>query len=499
VIQVFVALLMGLGVFFGTMAMVVDLGYGMTQRGAMQNAADAGALAAGRLMAGTVALGSNGNAVYALSDNQLDQTVVTIAAPNFIDHPVVMPRDPTSADSGYSAGTHWLNYQTRDEFELTSLSPVTWTASATTHQVAVQYLPCDGQTAGTPNFSARSNADLVTDIATQLGIVGTRQTVAAAGTAGIGSAPNWSWSNPICQLRVWSRESHAPLLAAGAGRTSPERSLAQATVRIAPTAPPTVFSNIWPITHYDDPQHPDPACAFELGGCSLPFWDSHGIANFKLLVDMTRYSAIGGGGTREQLFAPNLGGGSPLLDQNCSALPLFNTRPCYDPIHPGTHDKQNDTAYWLANGWNGQIYLPNETDPNCTDPTRIVAQCPNSRLEVFGGDLGSNISTPMLSYITNHGDGIDPTCNCPGATVNVFFFRYGEQSINTTTNIGTIWNGGNGNSLQRIIIEKVRRFRFNTSTVNSSSVSGYFVGFYSNNPPQSGPPSNVANTVVMVG
>jgi len=41
VIQVFVALLMVVGVFFGTLAMVVDLGFGMTQSGAMQNASDA--------------------------------------------------------------------------------------------------------------------------------------------------------------------------------------------------------------------------------------------------------------------------------------------------------------------------------------------------------------------------------------------------------------------------------------------------------------------------
>src|SRR5262249_11577588 len=150
VIQMMIALLMGLGVFFGAMAMVVDLGYGMTQRGAMQNAADAGALAVGRLMAGSVALDATGQAVYALSDNQVDQTVCAIAAANFVSHPVVMLRDPTSADSAYSVGTHWLNCQTRAEFELTSLSPlVTWSASSSTHQVAVQYLPCDGQATGT--------------------------------------------------------------------------------------------------------------------------------------------------------------------------------------------------------------------------------------------------------------------------------------------------------------------------------------------------------------
>jgi hypothetical protein len=62
-----------------------------------------------------------------------------------------------------------------------------------------------------------------------------------------------------------------------------------------------------------------------------------------------------------------------------------------------------------------------------------------------------------------------------------------------------LWNNGNSNQLQRIIIKKVRLFHFNTVTVHSSSVTGYFVGFYTNNPPQSGPPSNIANTVTLEG
>jgi hypothetical protein len=495
---VFVALLMGLGVLFGTQALVVDLGYGMAQHGAMQNAADAGALAAGRLMAGSVSLDTTNKAVYALSDNQVHQQVATLAGANFTGQWVTMPRVPTAADSGYLPGTHWLNTLTGAEFELTTISPVTWTRPTATHQIAVQYLPCPGQSSGTPNFSATSDADLVGDIAAQQGIVGTRQTPARANDLGIGSAPDWSWSNPICMLRVWTRESHPPLLASAIGRTTDEQELAQATVRIAPTTPPSVFTDVWPITHYDDPKKPDPPCAFEINGCDLPFWDSQGIGNFKMLVDMSRYSALGGSGTREQLFAPNLTG-TPRLDRNCPSLALFHFAPCYDSTWAGTHDKQTDLEHWLANGWNGQLYLPNESDPKCTDPARIVQECPNSRLEVFGGDLGNNVAQPMNDYVANHFDSIDPTCNCQSATVTVFFWRYGEQSINQTTNIGSVWNGGNGNSIQRIIVEKVRRFRFNRSTIHSSSVSGYFVGFYSDSPPQAGPPGSVANTVVLVG
>jgi Flp pilus assembly protein TadG len=493
VIIVFVALLMGLGVLFGSQALVVDLGYGMGQHGAMQNAADAGALAAGRLMAGSVSVDVNGKTVYALTDNQIYQQVESLAVANF-QGTVRMNRDPQSSDYAYQLHTTWLNTSTYTEFELTHKDEAshlaTWTV-VSTHQLAVQYLPCPGVTGGTPNFSASSNADLVTTLG------GTRLSSALANHVGVGSAPDWNWPNPICMLRVWARESHPPLLGRAVGRTADEQELANATVRIAPTTPPSVISNVWPITHYDDPQHPDPACAFELNGCATPFWDSHGLGNFKMLIDMSRYSALGGGGTREQLFAPNLSG-TPRLDQNCAGLALFNLRPCYDTTWPGTNNKNTDEPVWLANGWKGQLYLPNESDPNCTDPSKVVQSCPNSRLELFGGDLGSNMATAMNSYITNHAV-TDPTCNCPGATVAVFFWRYGEQNIDQTTNIGTVWNGGNSNQLQRIIIEKVRLFRFNTSTVQPSSVSGYFVGFYSNNPPQSGPPSNIANTVILVG
>jgi hypothetical protein len=498
VIIVLVALLMGLGVLFGSQAMIVDLGFGMSRQGTMQNAADAGAMAGGRLMAGAVSLDTTGKAVYALSDNQIHQRVQNLALSN-LQAAVRMPRDPTSSDSTYSVHTTWLNTTTFATFELTELDQVhhvaTWTG-VSTHQLAVQYLPCSGASAGTPNFSASSNSDLVATLG------GTRLSSALANDTGVGSAPDWNWAGPICMLRVWTRESHDPLLASAVPghSASPAQELAQATVRIAPTAPPSVVSNVWPITHYDNPSSPDPACSFELNGCATPFWQSQGLGNFKMLVDMSRYSALVPSGTREQLFDPNLSG-SPRLDQNCASTSLqslFHLQPCYDQTHPGTNNKNVDAAYWLANGWKGQIYLPNETDPNCTDPSKVVQSCPNSRLELFGGDLGNNMASGMDSYISNYGT-TDPTCNCMGASVAVFFWRYGEQSINTTTNIGTVWNNGQSNQLQRIIIEKVRLFHFNTSTVHSSSVTGYFVGFFTNNPPQSGPPSNLANTVTLVG
>jgi hypothetical protein len=454
VIMVLLALLMGLGVLFGTQAVVVDMGYGMQQQGVMQNAADAGAMAVGRLMASSVSLDNSGNVVYALTDNQIHQQVADFA------------------DDNYGTGL-----------------------KSSTRAIAVQYLACPGSAEGTPNFTAKSDANLVSSLH------GTRLSASKADNLGVGNAPDWNWSSSICMVRVWTRESHAPILAGIIGQTGSEQELAKATVRIAPTTQPTTFTDVWPITHFDDPSNPDPSCAFEIPGCSVPFWGPQNLNNFKMLVDLSEYSAIGGSGTREQLFAPNLTG-STRLDQNCSLLPLFGNTPCYDPTWPGTHSKQTDLGHWLTNGWNGHLYVPNESDPKCTDPSRIVQQCPNSRLEMFGGDLGSNISVPLDTYIANHP--ASPTCSC--ADVTIFFWRYGEQSIDPGTNIGTVWNSqtkaDKNSTPQRIIVEKVRRFRFSTTGINSknNSISGYFVGFY--NPggtPGDGPPNNLANTAILVG
>jgi hypothetical protein len=127
--------------------------------------------------------------------------------------------------------------------------------------------------------------------------------------------------------------------------------------------------------------------------------------------------------------------------------------------------------------------------------------------------MGANISSSMLSYINTFSEGIDASCNCKFATLVAFFWRYGEQGIQETcpsppgtcsVDRGTVW-GASGNppkestaALQRVILQKARRFRFNTSTVSSSSIRGYYVSFYTTNPPINGVPSSIADTVGLV-
>jgi hypothetical protein len=438
----------------GVAAMVVDLGYGMVQQGVVQNAADAGALAAGRLMAGSVALDASQKPVYALSDNLIHQQAADLADDNFV---------------GAVADNH--------------------------RSLAVQYLQCDGSPAGTRSFTHNSDPDLV------VALVGSDKRMLAAPALQVPLGNDSS--APICMVRVYAQESHPPFFARILGQTANEQERAQATVRISPTAPPTVFTNLWPITHREDGN--DKPCAFTLDAtCPTAFWGKQGdIGSFKEAVDMSRLSAIGS--KPEQLFAPNLVGW-PRRDQDCKAASLeslFHLKPCYDETHPGTNTK-DDAYFWATNGFGGQIYVPvdgDAKDPRCADYAQAAPNCPNARLETNINGIGAGPMRTALLNAINTGP-IDPTCNCPGVTRAVLFWKYGEK-VDSSTNLGTSWDdighpSDKSGGLNRVIIDKVRNFRFNTSTVGSNYITGYFVSFYTNNPPQGGPPSSTANTVSLV-
>lgn len=474
-IIVLIALMMALGVLFGSQALVVDLGYGMGEQGAMQNAADAGSMAAAKLMAGSVAINSSGSAVYVVSDNQIYQRALSLATPNFVG-----------------------------------------SFNSTTHAVAVQYVACPSQSDGRPNFAAQSDSGLVTDLV-NAGLApsgSTQLSTSLASDLSLGSAPDWNWSTPICMVRVWTRESHNPLFASTFSTPPAEQELAKATARVYPTTPPTDISDTWPITHW---LYSDTPCAFSPGSLCT-FWSSNAApgGSFKEVTNFSRYSqlAISAGiPNRPALFGQltsaawsNVLSGTPLY------CPSSSTTPCWDPTYPGNNAKNVDVPNWVSNGWRGHLYV-NESDTNCANSATILQYCQNSRVELYGGDMGNNIGTAMDNYIDGHSEGIDPSCNCNFATLPVFFWRYGEQGINETcpsppgtcvVDQGTIWgasgnpNKENANNLQRAILQEARRFRFNTQTATSSSVQGFYVSFYSSNPPIDGPPSGVADTIGLV-
>src|SRR5438874_3655020 len=73
---------MGLGVMFGILALGVDAGFGMVQVRAMQNGADAGALAAANLVAGSATDGGGGVVAFAVANGDVQSKAEEFAASN---------------------------------------------------------------------------------------------------------------------------------------------------------------------------------------------------------------------------------------------------------------------------------------------------------------------------------------------------------------------------------------------------------------------------------
>jgi len=320
------------------------------------------------------------------------------------------------------------------------------------HATTVEFRDCSGASLG---YTASSDAALVATLG------GTRL-----------ASPTTIVPNSTCSVKVRSQVSFPSFFAGILGYPT-QTVAAQAAARIAPTTAPTQITGVWPMTHWTaDTVAPCP----DEAGTICTFWDSNSPpgGNFKETINMSRYSDL--------LGAPQV--------QHWAD---------YDRRWPGNTGQIPDLEQWIRFGWRGTIFV-DETDSRCqTGPSASLA-CPNSKFEVYNGNNGNNLASKMTGYINDPAnlEGTDPVKG-NYATVTVYFWRYGEQDIIPRTNVGTLWSGPSSpNSIQRIILQKVRRYRFYISTVNSSSVRGYFVSFYNGaGTPQNGPPSTVANTVVM--
>ena len=400
-------------VLLGMLALVVDLGMGMVQLRALQNAADAGSMNGARVMAATVATDSSNNVIYVSLTNQtVHDRVLAFVTPN----------------------------------RLVSLAAFTYTT-------AVEFLNCSS---GSLGFTNASDATLVSSLG------GTR----------LGSTTT-TVPNNTCSLRVHTRVNF-PSFFAGIIGVDNQTVGARATARIAPTSPPTTITGVWPISRW---VYNDPGCTYSVGTLCT-FWDSNPPpgGDFKEAIDLSRYS---------QMVYPGTLRNQHWVD--------------YDHRWPGNGGKTVDLPEWLRYGWQGKMFV-DETDPRCQ--TADLA-CPNSKFEIYGGNTGNNMADMMRAYINDptYLEGTDPVRG-NYATVTVFFWRYGEQEP-FVNNVGTLWGNSanplteNPNNIRRVILQKVRRFRFYTSTVDSSAVRGYFVSFFNEGTPQNGPPSAVANTVIL--
>jgi hypothetical protein len=203
-------------------------------------------------------------------------------------------------------------------------------------------------------------------------------------------------------------------------------------------------------------------------------------------------------------------------DSSCESPPCWNTNgSAGNHGAPGVGAPNIDLEEWTARGWNGRVYVPNEDDPNCWDPTKVLTLCPNTRLETYGGNRAQNVSLGMDRYVAANAEadcgGITNLGRC--ATAAVFLWRFGEEAIitdPTSPNFnkdgdGVPWTGGaNFNHGQRVVVARVRNFRFFEDTIESNAVQGFYVSMYCDPtvcPPPTCPPtcgpSLIANTVIL--
>jgi hypothetical protein len=462
---IFFALMIVFGVIFGTGAVVVDLGYGMGQQTITQSAADAGAMAGTKVLASSVV--SSPPVVYLAADDD-----VNTKATNFANY--------------NQAGGHT---------PIAAVEYVIWSGSYSTGT-------CPTTPPGLTSTAARSFT--------------TGSNFAALGTQPPGTVWNRvpSVPNDTCALRVYTSVTYNSIFAEIPPISIPQQTVrASATARVFPAKEPTTITNTWPITHWEGD-----VCPYTPGSpCS--FWGNSG-GNFKQLVNFSEDSPV----------AAKV---NP---------PVWNLQHMddYDHTFPGTNQanpNEDDWDNWFLFGFHGQL---NVSHPNCStltpsnQSTWNLAGCKNSRVERYGGNHGSNIAQDIYAYIDGcdkngpwNGPGNNPCSVSPGGysklkanaegfdssighyvTMHVFLWKYAENNLNSTTDLGATLTLGSTGNTDRIILDDVQCFRFgdgqdqNGKTIknvlNSSSVEGYWVSCPATDISGNGPPITAANAVRLV-
>lgn len=377
-----------LTVFFGMLALVVDLGFLMVQRRIQQNAADAAALGVAKLLASSVGIDSSGGIHFV---DQSDATVMSLAQ---------------------------------------SLAAGNWPGLGVSRTITIEYLDCAGQPlrTATPGLGAEVP----------------QQTCAVRAT-GASTTPSFF-------IRV----------------LDPARSAlsatARATARIAPTAPPSRRTGLWPITRWKN--YPGSTPCWYSFTVPCVFWSNNGgaedtsIGDWKEKVYLSRYSQFTCPRSVPQLLA------------------------AFDPAREGSpcgssQDTQQDMEYWFRYGFNGVIAT-------------------GDRPEIHpGGVIGTNFANAMHAYINANPEGVHPAWG-NYRTVTVSLWEQAE-AWDSKSNSWKPWKPpSTSHPPDRVIISDLRCFRFYDNQVDSSEVRGHYVSCYETTPPQSGPPSGLANTVQLI-
>jgi hypothetical protein len=141
--------------------------------------------------------------------------------------------------------------------------------------------------------------------------------------------------------------------------------------------------------------------------------------------------------------------------------------------------------YWFSNGFGGRISVGNKIE--ITDP----------------GNQGNNFASQMLFYVNAKPEGVDATWG-NWRVVRVVLWEVGDR-WHSGSGTFQCWPASagptcvGGSNPDRITVSEIRCFKFYATWIDSSEVRGQQVSCEEpGGTPGGGPPSSVANTVVVV-
>ena len=495
--QTLVVIALAVTVLLGAVALGVDAGYGLTQRRVMQNAADAGTIAAAKLLATTV-LGVPGPG---------NTTTYIFGA----DQQSVYCRALATAQANRSFGFGTLT-------------------------VTVEY----GVVSNTGNPSTWDPP--------------TWQTGASSANCPAPASPSTAVPPATRFVRVRSTTSYRSLFASVVGQPSVVAA-AQARAHLTGTPVP-VSGPTWPMVRHYNPADFVNNCGNPCNPTSVApttFWSSSDngavYGNFKAATDFSRYSTYypyteGGNANVQQLIAVSdpsgLQADHSANGNNCPAM--WDARGDHDISQ---HDTTCDVPNWFYYAFGGTLGLdtpwgtPGKPLPTgqsalvalgnrsvCTGiPTYVSApSCGNGNdkkgdwVEATGGNIGSNFSSVLRERIeisgamTEFSDRpypnqnqpcVDPggpnESNCYGKAITMLIFLWDcAEDFNGGT-WGLVVPPGNGNdcsqlhntgnkiqgtnnsaSVDRVHLFTAAPFTFYKALVNTSSIQGFWGGAWGN-------------------
>ena len=494
--QALVVVALCITVLLGAVALGVDWGYGLTQRRVMQNAADAGTMAAAKALATSViAVPGPGNST----------TYIFSASKELL---YCRALDFAKVNQGFGFGALTVTI----EFGLVSNpgNPATWDPPA-------WQAPFGGVDCAAPASTTAVHPD-------------TRF------------------------VRVRSTTTYRSLFATVIGQPTVIAG-AQARARLTGTSVP-LSGPTWPMVRHYNPADFVNQCGNPCNPTTaepVPFWCTAGpqcsaavYGNFKAAVDFSRYSTYysyseGSATNVQQLIAAwDQTGNHPDHSPNGNNCPsTWNSRGDHDPTN---HDTTCDVPNWFYYSFGGSLGLDTPWDtvskplptgqaalqdlgdragPNgiCPAPTYVSApSCGAGNhmlgdwIEVTGGNIGSNYSSVLRDRIESQGSltafsshpypnknqpCIDPggpnESNCYGKAITMLIFLWdcaetydsgtgtwplvlGVHGQTINPNCYELDNTGNTGDVNRVHLFTAAPFTFYKALVNTSSVEGFWGG-----------------------